>query len=55
MLSKPCPLAVREPIPLLALPILRVDPHLEEVEKRLGATQLKFQEAMIKQMQSLMD
>ena len=51
----PRPLAVREPAPLLALPAARVDPHLEEVEKKLGASQLGFQEAMIKQMQSLTD
>ena len=41
-------LAVREPIPLLALPAPKVDPHLEEEERRLGASQLEFQEAMIK-------
>ena len=44
----PRPLAVRKPVPLLALPAPRVDPHHEEVEKRLDATQLGFQEAMIK-------
>ena len=32
-----------------------MDPHLEEVETRLGASQLGFQEAMIKQMQNLTD
>ena len=32
-----------------------MDPHLEEVEKMLSASQLGFQEAMIKQMQSLID
>ena len=51
----PCLLAVREPAPLLALSAPRSDPHLEEVEKRLGASQLGFQESMIKQMQSLTD
>ena len=51
----PRPLAVRGPAPLLALPAPRVDPYLEEVEKRLDASQLGFQEAMIKQMQSLTD
>ena len=51
----PRPLAVREPAPLLALPAPRVDTHIEEVERRLGASQLGFQEAMIKQMQSLTD
>ena len=42
-------------MPLLALSAPRVDLHLEEVVKRLGATQLGFQKSMIKQMQSLMD
>ena len=51
----PRPLAVREPKPLLALPAPRVDSDLEEMERRLGASQLGFQEAMIKQMQSLTD
>ena len=46
---------MREPAPLLALPAPKVDTHIEEVEKRLGASQLGFQEAMIKQMQSLTD
>lgn len=49
------PLAVREPAPLLVLSTPRVDPHLEKMERRLGASQLEFQEAMIKQMQSLMN
>ncbi len=40
--SGPRPLAVREPVSLLALPAPRVDPHLEKVEKRLDATQLGF-------------
>ena len=53
--SGPRPLAVREPVPLLALPATRVDPHFEEVEKRLDATQLGFHETTIKQMQSLTD
>ena len=51
----PRPLAVREPAPLLALPASRVDLHLEKVERMLCASQLGFQEAMIKQMQSLTD
>ena len=51
--SGPRPLAMREPTPLLALPAPRVDPHLEDVKGRLGASQLGFQEAMMKQMQSL--
>ena len=51
----PRPLAVREPVPLLVLPAPRVDPHLDEVERRLGANQLEFQKAMIKQMQSVTD
>ena len=41
----PRPLAVRKHAPLLALPAPRMDLHLEEVEKRLGASQLEFQEA----------
>ena len=41
--SGPLPLAVREPIPLLALPAPRTDPQIEDVKKRLGATQLRFQ------------
>ena len=47
--------AVREPAPLLALPAPIVDPYLDEVERRLVASQLGFQEAMIKQMQNLTD
>jgi hypothetical protein len=46
---------VREHAPLLALLELRVDPHLEETERSLGASKLEFQEAIIKQMQSLTD
>ena len=53
--SRPRPLAVREPTPLLALLASRVNTHLEDVKKRLGASQLGFQEAMMKQMQSLTD
>ena len=49
------PLAVRKLTSLLALPAPRTDLHLEEVERRLGASQLGFQEAMIKQIQSLTD
>ena len=33
------PLAVKAPAPLLALPNPRVDPHVEEVEIELGASQ----------------
>ena len=51
----PRPLAIREPVSLLAMPDPRIDSHLEKVERRLGANQLGFQEAMIKQMQSLTD
>ena len=51
----PRPLAVWEHAPLLALLALRVDPHLEEVERNLGASQLGYQEAMIKQKKSLKD
>ena len=40
---------------LLALSAPRDDSHLEEVERRLGASYLGFQEAMIKQMQRLTD
>ena len=43
-------LRLKEPAPLLALPAPRADPHLEKVERMLGAGQLVFQEAMIKQM-----
>jgi hypothetical protein len=53
--SSPRHLAVSEHAPLLALPALRVDPHLEEVERRLDASQLGFQEAIIKHIQSLID
>ena len=49
------PLVVRDMAPLLALRAPREDPHLEEVERRLGASLLGFYEAMIKQMQSLTD
>jgi hypothetical protein len=51
----PRPLAVREPTPFLALSAPRVDAHIEEVERKVGARPLEFQEAMIKQMQSLTD
>ena len=51
----PRPSAVRNPVPLLALPAPRVDPQLEEVERQLGASQMGFQKAMMKQMQSLTD
>lgn len=51
----PRPSTVRQPVSLLALPAPRVDPHIEEVERRLGASYLGFQEAMIKQMQRLTD
>ena len=51
----PLPLAVIEPMPLLALAVPRVDPHIEEVKKKLDVTQLEFQEAMMKQFQSLTD
>ena len=51
----PRPLAVRQPAPPLALPAPRADLHLAEVERIMGASQLGFQKAMIKQMQSLTD
>ena len=38
----PRPLAVREPAPLLALPAPRADHHLDEVDRRLDASQLGF-------------
>ena len=53
--SGPRLLAVRELVSLLALPASRVDPHLEKVERKLGVSQLGFQEVIIKQMQSLTD
>ena len=53
--SGPQPLAVREPPPLLALPASEVEGGLGEVEMRLEASQLGFQEAVMKQMQSLTD
>ena len=40
--TNPRLLAVREPAPLLVLPAPIADPHLEEVERRLGASQLGF-------------
>ena len=36
--TSPFPLALREPTPLLALPAPKADPHLEEVERTLGAS-----------------
>ena len=44
----PQPLVMRELPPLLALLAHRVDLHLEEVERRLDASQFGFREAMIK-------
>ena len=49
----PRPLVVRQPTLLLTLPAPRADPRLDEVERILGASQLGFQEAMIKPMQIL--
>ena len=51
----PLPLAVKDSIPMLALPAPRRDPQIEEVEQRLGATQLGFQEAMLRQFQNITD
>lgn len=51
--SGPRPLAVTKHVPLLVLPTPEVDPHLKEMERRLGVSQLGSQKAMIKQMQSL--
>ena len=52
---RPKPLAVREPPPLLALPAPGAEGGLGEVERRLEASQLGFQEAVMKQIQSLTD
>ena len=40
--TEPRPLAVRAPEPMLALPAPGVGPHIEEIEKRLGASQDGF-------------
>ena len=40
---------------MLALAAPRIDPQIEEIEQRLGATQLGFQETMLKQFQNLTD
>ena len=53
--TRPFPLAVTAPKPMLALPAPGVDPQIEEIEKRLGASQEGFQDAIMKQMQSLTD
>lgn len=53
--ANPRALASRDLVSLLALLTPSVDLHMEEVEMRLGASQLGFQEAMIEQMQSLTD
>ena len=51
----PRPFTVRTSKPLLALPAPRIDPQIEEIEKRLGANQEGFQDVMMKQIQSLTD
>ena len=51
----PLLLAVRAPKPMLAFPAPKIDPQIEEIEKRLGASQEGFQDATMKQMQSLTD
>ena len=51
----PLPLAVRTSGLLVALPAPRTNPQIEEIEKRLGASQEGFQDAMMKQMHSLTD
>ena len=51
----PLPLVVMTAEPMLALPTPRIDPQIEEIEKKLGASQEGFQDAMMKQMQSLTD
>ena len=48
-------MAVKNPEPLLAISAPRVDPHIEKIERRLGASQEGFRDAMMKQMQSLTD
>jgi hypothetical protein len=53
--SGPKPLAAREPPPLLALPAPELEGGLGEVERRLEASQQGFQEAVMKQIQSLTD
>lgn len=53
--SGPSPSVVSEPILLSALHAPQVDPHFEDVERMLGASQLGFQKAMMKQIQSLTD
>lgn len=51
--ADPRPLVIRDSVSLLALSARRIDHQLEEVERRLGASQLEFQEAMIKKCKSL--
>lgn len=45
----------RELTPVLALLAPSVNPNLADVEKRLNACQVSFQEAMMKQMQNITD
>ena len=51
----PLPLAVKALPTMLALPAPITDPQIKEVEQRLGANQLGFQETMLKQFQNLTD
>lgn len=51
----PKSLVVREPTLLLALPTLGTKIGLEEVERRLEASQLGFQKVVMKHIQSLTD
>ena len=51
----PHPLAVRIVEPMLALPALKVDTQIEEIENRLGANHEGFQDAILKYMKSLTD
>ena len=53
--TRPRPLAAKDPEPMLALPTPKIDTQVEEIEKRLGASQEGFHDAIMKQMQSLTD
>ena len=51
----PKSLAIKEPPPLLALSALELEGNLGEVERMLEASQPGFQEAVMKQIQSITD
>ena len=53
--TRPLPLAIKTPEPMLALPAPRIDLQIKEIKKRLGASQEGSQDAMMKQMHSLTD